>query len=274
MAAALSATEIPRYCEIISNVFAVPAQEVVHAVNRRDSNVESVHPRLLGEPASSDEFFGEHIRVIGDVQNGDPFQRRQPQRSGFRVAFRRLVQDELRDIDVESLSTSHRSGAPTDRWGLAGAGATPSDSRIPGRRDPARSPPGSRAQDMACHPQSESAGPWGLAPRMRFAEGKRALPSPMLCLDYAPSLDDRTASWRTTTPPGRWRHVRADAIMGTLKGFALPFGPPPATPAFPLRGLRDLHLPHHTRSLRSRPRARPRQTLPRSAGRERGAAAA
>jgi hypothetical protein len=30
---------------------------------------------------------------------------------------------------------------------------------------------------------------------------------------------------------------------------------------FPLRGLRDLHLPHHTRSLRSRPRARPRQTL-------------
>ena len=30
---------------------------------------------------------------------------------------------------------------------------------------------------------------------------------------------------------------------------------------FPLRGLRDLHLPHHTRSLRSRPRARPRQTV-------------
>jgi hypothetical protein len=32
---------------------------------------------------------------------------------------------------------------------------------------------------------------------------------------------------------------------------------------FPLRGRRDLHLPHQTRSLRSRPRARPRQTLPR-----------
>ena len=89
--------------------------------------------------------------------------------------------------------------------------------------------------------------------------------------------------------------------MGTLKGFAPPFGPhppppprslppsgtsgpapspphplatlapscsasptpsaPPAHPhpaRFPLRGLRDLHLPHHTRSLRSRPRARPR----------------
>jgi hypothetical protein len=28
---------------------------------------------------------------------------------------------------------------------------------------------------------------------------------------------------------------------------------------FPLRGLRDLHLPHHTRSLRSRPRPRPCQ---------------
>ena len=75
-------------------------------MNRRDSNVESVHPRLLGQPASSDEFFGEHSRVIGDVQNGDLFQRRQPQRSGFRVSLRRLVQDELRDIDVESLSTS------------------------------------------------------------------------------------------------------------------------------------------------------------------------
>jgi hypothetical protein len=51
--------------------------------------------------------------------------------------------------------------------------------------------------------------------------------------------------------------------MGTLKGFALPFGPPrpPHPPRFPLRGLRDPHLPHHTRSLRSRPRARPRQTL-------------
>ena len=75
-------------------------------MNRRDSNVESVHPRLLGQPASSDEFFGEHSRVIGDVQYGDLFQRRQPQRSGFRVSLRRLVQDELRDIDVESLSTS------------------------------------------------------------------------------------------------------------------------------------------------------------------------
>jgi hypothetical protein len=41
----------------------------------------------------------------------------------------------------------------------------------------------------------------------------------------------------------------------------VPLRPLPATQPtarFPLRGLRDLHLPHHTRSLRSRPRDRPR----------------
>ena len=40
---------------------------------------------------------------------------------------------------------------------------------------------------------------------------------------------------------------------------------------FPLRGLRDLHLPHHTRSLRSRPRARPRAMVRRRPGRAQSA---
>ena len=44
------------------------------------------------------------------------------------------------------------------------------------------------------------------------------------------------------------------------KGSASPSAPhlPPHPARFPLRGLRDRHLPHHTRSLRSLPRARPR----------------
>jgi len=54
--------------------------------------------------------------------------------------------------------------------------------------------------------------------------------------------------------------------MGTLRGVRSALRPHtnhPHPARFPLRGLRDLHLPHHTRSLRSRPRTRPR--LPRRA---------
>jgi hypothetical protein len=70
-----------------------------------------------------------------------------------------------------------------------------------------------------------------------------------------------------TDQGGFLRRLRLDTLrshladMGTLGGFASPFGPPPTTPAplaSPFGDFRTCTFPHHTRSLRSRPRARPR----------------
>ena len=57
-----------------------------------------------------------------------------------------------------------------------------------------------------------------------------------------------------TDAPALWlwraKPAFAYAMMGTLGGFASPFGPPPATTsplASPVGDFGSCHLPHHTR---------------------------
>ena len=78
---------------------------------------------------------------------------------------------------------------------------------------------------------------------------------------------------RDGTPPAKPAGSPRD-LHGNPQRVRFALRPPTRHPhpaRFPLRGLRDLHLPHHTRSLRSRPRARPRAMVRRRRGRARSA---